>query len=428
MAEVMTTIARINPILKEWYLPGLLMQLPQDYAFYSEVKAAPPDVIRGKYGVFAVQTGRNQGGGPRPENAILPDPGSVEYNQMRVNVAYEHQLFSITQQAIEAAKTDRASFAAQLDAQIEGAMDAMARRCSRWMCISDSSGCVGNVGVTVASLTAQLVDGPQGFATQHLELGMVIDILVRATGATIVNGNGRTITAIDNTAKTITLDAAGGVVTTAVGQGVYLERSRNSAPMGILGIISDVDPATINGTGVAALQNTPVAGNPWFKSIVGRNPAAAGTPRPLTLSDLQSIWLTIYTRSGARKASEYVLWSRPELWDEYGQLLIPDRRYAAVDVKMDGGFPALEFNSIKFKYDRDFAPGNIYFHNKETTVLLQMGTGPNWVEGPNGQVLWWVLDALSYKACLYWFHTLAVRYRNRNGVLADLRQGEITSQ
>lgn len=428
MSEVMTTISRINPILKEWYLPGLLMQLPQDYAFYSEVKAAPPDVIRGKYGVFAVQTGRNQGGGPRSENSILPDPGSVEYNSMRVNVAYEHQLFSITQQAIEAAKSDRASFAAQLDAQIEGAMDAMARRCSRWMCMGDSSGCLANCGTTAASLTVQLADGPQGFATQHLEVGMVLDILTRSSGATIVNGNGRTIQSIDHAAKTIVLDTAGGVVTTASTHGVYLERSRNVAPMGILGIIDDRNPTTINSTGVANLQNTDIATNAWFKAIRATNPAGAGTARPLTLSDLQSVWLTIYTRSGARKASEYVLWSRPELWDEYGQLLVPDRRYAAVDVKMDGGFPALEFNSIKWKYDRDFAPGNVYFHNKETTVLLQMGTGPNWVEGPNGQVLWWVLDALSYKACLYWFHTLAVRYRNRNGVLADLRQGEITSQ
>lgn len=416
---------RTNPVLKEFYIPGIYNQLPEDYAFFSEVKSAPPDMIQGKYGVIAVETGRNHGGGPRGENQNLPNPGSVEFNNMRVNVAYEHQLTAITQQAIDASASDRGGFARQMNKQIEGVGDAMSRRMSRWMCAGDSSACLANAGATTASVTVQLADGPLGFATQHLEEGMVIDILTRSSGATIVNGSGRTIESIDHDAKTITLDTAGGVVTTTTSEGVYLERSRNYAPMGLPGIAYSGNPADINNSGVSNLQNTNATTETWFRGIRFTNPGGAGTLRALSLGDLNKAWLTIYTRSGARKASDYTIWSRPEAWDEYGKLISTDKYYAATQAKTDAGHAFLEFNGIKWKYDRDFPPHKIFFHNKASTPLLQMGGGMRWVEA--GGKLWhWVMNSLSYKACLYWFVTLATEHRNRNAVIEDIQHDEIT--
>lgn len=424
MSEVIANLSRIDSVLKEWYMPGLVMQLPQDYAFYEKVKTAPPTMLRGKRGYIAVQTGRNHGGGPRSENAVLPDPGSVEYDSMTVNVKYEHQLFSITKQALEAAKTDKASFAEQLNAQVEGTLDALARRCSRWMAASDGSGCLANCTTTTATTTLSLADGPQGFATQHLEEGMVIDILTKSSGATIVNGNGRTIESIDHSAKTVTLDSAGGNVTVTTSEGVYLENSRNQAPMGIFGIIDDGDPADLNSTGVSSLQGKAVSSNPWFKAVS----LESATDRPLTIADLNRAWLELGVKSGKPMAKEYTIWSRPELWDEYGRLMVPDRHYSSEVKTTDAGHAKLTFNGIDWLHDRDLPPNRVFFHHTEGTVLLQMGSGPEWVDGPNGSVLHWVQNTLSYKACAFWFWTMATKRRNRNAVIADLKQSEITGQ
>jgi len=83
-----------------------------------------------------------------------------------------------------------------------------------------------------------------------------------------------------------------------------------------------------------------------------------GTARSLTIALMQQ--MRILLGSTARNANTTAIWAAPKHFYQYGDLLSMFRRYVN-PTTMDGGYPALEFESIPVIQVKNLPEGSIYF-------------------------------------------------------------------
>ncbi|MGQ0452560.1 hypothetical protein ACT4UM_05885, partial [Bacillus sp. SS-TM] len=124
----------------------------------------------------------------------------------------------------------------------------------------------GNGTGRIATCTAQATAGNvlTISSVKGFFVGQKVDIVNAAGGVTT---SGRTITAIDRNATTITIDGA--AVTTAATDGIVSAGSSNLEPMGLNGIIDDK----------LILQNLNPTTFTWWKANMFAN---GGTARPIS--------------------------------------------------------------------------------------------------------------------------------------------------
>jgi hypothetical protein len=407
------TLTTLDKVLKELYLPAIQDQINTKKVLLSKVERGPKRDVVGKSFVIPIMTGRHQGHGARAEDETLPAAGSVTWSNMTPSMKRNYARVRITGPAIEAAKSDKGSFVRALDSEIKGAEEGFLRSINRQV-NGDGSGILALCGATGGSATVVVQD------TKYLEVGQVVDVLVASSGSATSLITGETITAVDPVAKTITLSTS--ITTVAGTQAVYLTSSRNKEMMGILGLVNDQDPSAVlgatGGTGVGSLQGLAVASNTFWKSSRLHN---SGTNRSISIRLLQSLFTEIDLASG-RAFEIDMLYSRHGVWNAYGELLVPDRRFAGNAAEFDGSFQYLSFNGVKWFYDRDSPSNRVFAIDSKDIKLYEMSKIQWAARGNNASVLKWVADKDAWQAWLYWYSELAVARRFKHGVLEDITE------
>jgi hypothetical protein len=405
------TLTTLDKVLKELYLPPIQDQINTKKVLLSKIEKGPKRDVVGKSFIIPIMTGRHLGHGARAEDETLPTAGNVTWSNMTPSMKRNYARIRVTGPAIEAAKSDKGSFVRALDSEVKGAEEGFLRSINRQV-NGEGSGILSLCGVTSGSATVVVQD------TKFFEVGQSVDVLVAATGSSTSLITAEEITAVDTSAKTITLTTS---VTTASGvQAVYLASSRNKEMMGIRGLINDQDPADIigasSGTGVGSLQGLAVASNTFWKSTRLHN---SGTNRSISIRLLQSLFTEIDLLSG-RAFEIDMLYSRHGVWNAYGELLIPDRRFAGNAAEFDGSFQYLNFNGVKWFYDRDCASNRVFAIDSSDVKLYEMAP-VQWADR-EGHVLKWQTDKDAWQAWLYWYSELAVARRFKHGVLEDITE------
>lgn len=213
--------------------------------------------------------------------------------------------------------------------------------------------------VTVGGATAVVTVGTSANFYQ-LYPGRILDVLVRATGATV--SLARTIVSNDPVAGTVTLDAA---VTTTTAHGLYIEGTYGNAVQGLRqpfatsGIFQGVDLATV----------------PQFRGTEGR---ATGAPAAdLSMAIMNGAYRRVMEASG--KTPDFWI-GDPAALDKFGESLIAQFRWQPKLIRLETGWEGIDYKGTPLIPDLDAPAGEVLGVNKSAITLYGYKNGPDWDE------------------------------------------------
>ena len=416
----------LESILKEVYLPPVVDQFNSKTLLLKLLRRNRRD-FGGDGAYIPVMEARTHGHGARAENATLPLAQNNQYDNMFVNAKFNYAKIQLSGPSMAVARKDQYAFLRTLNAEISGVTEGFINDFNRQL-FGNGGSQLSRTGVTAASATVVLdtTDKNAGWGTLYMEIGMLVDILVTASGATSTGVLGAEILDVDSAAGTITIDSS---ITTDDTFSVYVAGNRTAGTtfansnevMGLHGIINDQNPASLNGIVGFFLQGkdsetAAPAGDPWWRSSRLEN---GGILRDLKEGTLHDIFIACDRRSGLGHEISMLL-SSHELWKEYGLQLTPDRRYAGTPDTYEGGFKYLTFDGVKWYFEKYCQPNRVYAPNLQHLTLFEESP-VRWDE-TDGSLLKWRNDQDSFEAFLVYYSNLGVDRRQAHTVLEDLNQ------
>lgn len=405
-----TTMTDVANILKEVIEPGINDQIQSMTKTISRVKSTSAGVsgkVGGKYVRFAIRTGRNHGMGSRSENEALPTPQTQLYETGQLNLSYQYGGLNLTGQTFELAETDPQSFASELQSEINGLKEGLAKDSNRQV-----------YGTTIGKLaTANAAGTTTTFVCSdseaiYLEPGMVVDIYTSADAVRVSSVKITNIVSAAGT-TTVTFTPASGVAT-ASGDYMVRDDSRGREVVGFRDIISDT----------GTLYNINGATVPLWRAAVDD----PGAPRALS----EGIMITMADRIYKAGSKPTVIFTSLGVRRSYFNLLSQLRRVTNT-TEFTGGFKGLAFTTdngdIPVVHDVDCTTNTMYFVNEKELKIYQAGDwswmnrdGSMWqrILGTSGSAVTY-FDA--YIAYLYKYWQIGTRRRNAHGVIKNIIEG-----
>lgn len=298
-----------------------------------------------------VRYGVNGGIGAGTEEGALPSAGGNRYAQFTASLKNLYGTVEISDKAIRASANNEGAFVNLLNDEMEGLVKSSSFNFGR-MLFGDGSGKLATV--TLVSGTEYTVDSVIALAE-----GMIIDLY--ASGSAIATG--RTVVAVDRSAKKITLSGAS--VTGAKDAVVVLQNSYGLELTGLGAIFSNS----------ATLYGVTRAGNPWM------NPYTETAVGAITENKIQKAMDKVEENAGS--AVNFIVCS----WGVRRALIneLSKSRHTET-LELEGGFRALSFNGIPVVADRFCPEGTMYLLNTEDFRLHQLCDW-QWLEGEEGKIL-----------------------------------------
>lgn len=419
------TLSTVDAILKDDY-KEYLDNLNEANFILSQVETRK-DTVQGRIARHAVHLGRSSGVGARAESGTLPTAGQQGYATVPVPVRYIYGRIQLSGPTIKQAVTDRGAFIDALDAEMEGIKKDAMKDVNRQLW-GTSNGVIAQCGTTSSSTTVVLASSTGTTALRQLffDGGMVVDIGTVASPATVASA--RTVTAVDETNKTITISGAG--ISTTSSHFVFRAgaggASNNSGQPGdgqieLTGLQTIVDDTAI-------LHTINPSSQPKWKSYVNSN---SGTNRSVTESLITGSIMKVLTNSGKKPS---LLVSAEGVNLAISNLLLSLKRNME-QTQLKGGYAGIQFYSPSVSGKGDEAPtalyadfdcpnNRLYGINPEVLVFHQVGDGFQFMD-LDGAVMNRKPDQDAYEATLYMYGELACKQRNAHFVIKDLTEVSI---
>lgn len=393
------TMTTVDAILKEIYGPRIEDQLQSEVTSLRRIERTSDGTGTtpngGKYVDFPIRVRRNHGIGYRNEDEQLPASGQQGYAEVHVGLKYGYGRVRFTGQVMRLARTNAQAFANAVDREMNNIRDDLAKDSNR-IVYGDSQGILTGINDTAVSAT-HVVD-----TVQYLEEGMIVDVLVESSGATVLLNT--TIDVIVEATNTVTFGAS---FTGALTQAVYRQGSRNREPNGLGSII--------NATTILFGVN-PASVRQWA-GIVHAN---GGTPRALS----EGLMIAICDAIRTKGSKPSVIFTNLGVRRAYFNLLTQQRRYTNTQ-EFTGGFQGLPFNyggkEIPMVEDVDAPPGELDFVT-EDSLKIYRDEAWNWADDDGG-ILKWVTNFDAWEGVMRQYWEIGTDRRNANGRLDDLIEG-----
>ncbi|HEX7073347.1 MAG TPA: phage major capsid protein [Hyphomicrobiaceae bacterium] len=397
-------LTNFDAVLKDFYLGPIRRQLNDRVIFLRRMERRT-DVFSGRQIVTPLSFSRNAGVGSRSDGGTLPTPGNQQYRDLILKPKYIYGSIKITGPTIAASRNNAGAFVRAVRAEMDGMMRDLRRDVNRQF-YNDSfgtiAGCASNTSTTTLQLDAD--------ANMNLFYeGMKIDIK-NSSGADITGGGDRTVVSIDRANKTITIDSAGGAVTTADTDAIFLSDSRG---LEIEGLEAWVGSETNTVGGIDRSD----AANGWFRPNVLDN---GGTLRSLSLDLLQQANDEAEARAGGRISIGI---TSHGVRRKYVALVRADRRHVNT-MELDGGFTGVEFNGYPLIVDSQ-APLNTVWLLDESTFFIAQMADFDWLD-EDGQILHRIVGSNAsedaYEATLAFYGNLVNTVPAANAALKDITE------
>lgn len=419
------TLSTVDAILKDDY-KEYLDNLNSANFILSQIESRK-DTVQGRIARHAVHLGRSSGVGARAESATLPTAANQSYATVPVPVRYVYGRIQLSGPTIKQAVTDRGAFIDALDAEMEGIKNDAMKDVNRQLW-GTSNGVIAQCGTTSASVTVVLASTTGTTALRQLffDGGMVVDIGTVASPTTVASA--RTISAVDETNKTITI--SGATVTTSSSHFVFRSgaggaSSNTGAPgdgqIELTGLQTIVDDS-------AVLHTINPSSQPKWKAYVNSN---SGTNRSITETLITGSIMKTLTNSGKKPS---LLVSAEGVNLAISNLLLSLKRNME-QTSLKGGYAGIQFYSPSVSGKGDEAPtalyadfdcpnNRLYGINPDVLVYHQVGDGFQFMD-LDGAVMNRKPDVDAYEATLYAYGELACKQRNAHFVIKDITEVSI---
>lgn len=238
MGDTATDFSAATGILKDM-LGGFKSSLRQKLPPLYEKMKPSAKRVGGKGFKFSVQTEEPQGvGSTLNYTSVLPEAEPGEYIECNVPYSRMYGTLLFDDMILEAAgnsKDGERAFVDYTRNEMKGIKNTFAKEINRQIWGS-KTGFICPCGVTAGLVILQLAATAQ---MRHFARRGHIDIVTTATGVAIASGSNRIIQAVDTANKRLTLDAAGGVVTTDATMSVTRKGGYNAEMTGLADVVSN---------------------------------------------------------------------------------------------------------------------------------------------------------------------------------------------
>lgn len=397
-------LSGFDAALKIDYLPAIREQLNNATILLSKVERNERDVS-GKRWQTTAHYQRNSGVGAGGETD-LPTAGNQGYVNPYGVVKYNRGRIQVSGPVIAASRDDKGAMVRALDSEIKG-VTADLKKEINYQLFNDGTAVRALVNTDPgAAGTTLTLDSP---GTQYLQDGMKIDILNPSGGTSRLTTSGLTVSSV-NSSTEATISAADA----DIADNDYVTRlgatdlSGTSYEMnGLKGIVDDA-------TYVTTLHNLSRSTYAWWKCATHSDDDNSGTNRDLT-KDLMQASITAVEKLGGEV--DMILCDH-DLRDSYAALEWADKRHVNT-MKIDGGWTALEFNSLPIVADVDCPPNTMFFIDTKHLQIMQMGDW-DWMD-KDGAVLSRVSGSDAYEAVVYWYADLVTDRPRSHSFLRDVQ-------
>ena len=393
------SLATLEAISKEIYEKELRDQLNNDNVALNRFKKTSNGTgqdMGGKYVVFPIHTGRNNGIGARAEGERLPDAGSQKTEVARLGLKYQYGAVKLTGQAIELINTNVQAFTSAVDMELSRIRQDLSKDLNRQI-YGDGSGTIGVV-VSISGNNV-VVKTSQWFVE-----GMLVDVVVPATG--VLKHTKLEVVSINDDGITITLSgpATGAVAGDAITRFGNWKREWT----GFGAIINDT--GTLYGINPV---NTPV----WKSTISNNGGVSTAVSEGMFDEHVDKI-----RKRGSGLPS--VILTTPGVRREYAHLLQQQRQFVNT-TDMKGGYSGITYvtdaGAIPFVTDYDCPAGEALFV-KEDHIKRYQHNDWSWMD--RGGNKWNQIPGYDvWEARLYQYSELGTDRRNAHGKITNITEG-----
>ena len=374
------TLAALDAILKDEYVGPIVEELNQKTYLIDQIERDADHIDHtGRRAVFPVHKNRNRGRRSIADGGELPPAGGQVYLDGIVPMRYHFLGIELTDQVIEATKSNEGAFISGLVAETKGAAIDLRKDLNR-QCFGRGNGTLASAPTsssgllkTSGSATKTKLDFVTEFDLQYIEIGDIIDVLKEATGETANGVVGAEVTARSVSSKEVTLSKALSAELAAETYNAYVSKNRNNEMDGLRNMIET--KRTLHSI------NSETAGNTFWDA----QKVEAGTSLEKTAVAGQSLFEQVADKVGAQGNGDVEVFLttrgvRRKLADTYeSQKRFNDAN--AVDIH--GGYSAIMVNEIPVVAD-DQCPKTFAFGFNKSALKWFEQVKPSWFEMENG--------------------------------------------
>lgn len=367
------------------------------------IESSSSNITRnGKEVIFDTHIGRNHGIGARNVREKLPTAGAQKYKQAHLYLTNLYGAIEVDGQLFEQAAEDYQAFINVVDMEIQGLKRDLAVDLNRQV-YGDGTGTIG----VVQSVAGQVITVD---STHYFQVGMVLVGIDPGTGAVADSGNELEVTAIDESAVTITVT---GTISALAANDLLVRGSNTTNNYGKewTGLAAIVDDTSV-------LHEIDPASYPTWKSTVEAL-GSPGTPGTLTELDLINLVQKVDKQGG----DVDVMLASPGVYNAYWNLLQGFRQFTN-SATLTGGQRSFTFEAlgkpIRFVSDYAAPVGTLYALSSKEIVVNRK---KDWAWMDRDGSMWSrVADTDAYEARYFQYSQLGTYRRNAHAVLSNIAE------
>lgn len=371
------SLALADKILKDLYVGPIVEMLNQKTYLLDQIQRDADHVDHtGRRAVVPVHKNRNYGQVSTGDAGTLPNAGRQDWEDAIIPLRYHYAGIELTDVAIEATQSSEGAFVSVMEAESRGVAMDMKKQINR-QAFGNGDGTLAS-GVS-GSGTSLVLD-----SVQYVKVGMVVDIVLKATGATTNGVLATTVTNVTPATNTIVVSSgsAGAIGAT---YGVYL--SNGVAPSAGGSSRNNEMDGLRNITGTARILHSidsSAAGNQYWDSAASVD-ATGGAGGTATVGESMYEQVADFVGGVGNGDTETFLTTRGmkrRLADTYQS---QKRFNDATAVTVHGGYTAILVNEIPVIADDDCPKGFAFAINTSALKWFQQ-VGPGWLDVNNGSI------------------------------------------
>lgn len=368
------TLTAADAILKELYVGPIVEQLNQKKYLLEQIERDSDHVEHtGRRAVVPVHKNRNWGLKSIADGGVLPTAGRQEWADAIIPIRAHTLAIELTDQSIEATKSDKGAFISLLTAETQGASTDLSKNMNRQAFGVGTGALVPTKesAKTTGAVTKVTFTNPED--VQYIRVGMFVDLISEAAGTIEAIGVlGAEVTARKVAATTeITLSkATAGEVKTSSKFNIYISGSYKNEIDGLRNI-------TENERELHSI-NSSTAGNEYWKgNVIKASKAAAGEDLFEQLADNVGAQgngevEVFLTSRGVKRRLANTYQSQKRFNDKTA-------------TRIEGGYSAIMVNEVPVVSDDDAPKGFAFGLNKSAFKWFQQ-TDPGWLQQGNGGI------------------------------------------
>lgn len=413
MAVTPTTLTELNDLAKDYYSDVYLPMMNTETPLKNQFSRLENATFAGRKWIFGVKLALGGGVSNAGANKTLPEAQEGQYDQGEATLRRTYVRMALDGLAIEVTKKKDGSYRPALAEVMADRLQAHDQEVNRQLyCAADGKLCLitgGGAASATQSVGSCYGVTNGGNGTRHIYVG---DALALYTTAGALIGR-RTVTAVDSTNQTITLDST---ITSTANTNFWTKSTSdddNYTAGEVNGLLAAV---AASGT----FEAIPATGR-WKSTVLDNG----GTLRDI--SDNLVMTMIARIRAESRQTPNLVVTTHGIVL-KYSETFLPIRRIMGQDVQLKGGYKPLTAiihagGSIPVLEDVDAPNSQMFFLTTSAWKMADL-VGSEWAD-LDGAMFQRITDKDGIEGYIRKYWQLICVQRNANGKIVDLN--DITS-